>query len=90
MRPSGAEVTKNQRALSVPLTTNEIARIPKKVIVSEIKILFAVSALFQIIEGTRISLFGALRALRDTNFTLLVSIISFFLKVLIRKMCSGF
>ncbi len=46
-------------------------------IINEIKILFAVSALFQIIEGTRISLFGALRALRDTNFTLLVSIISF-------------
>ena len=46
-------------------------------IVNEIKILFAVSALFQIIEATRISLFGALRALKDTNFTLLASIISF-------------
>jgi multidrug resistance protein, MATE family len=46
-------------------------------IINEIKILFAVSALFQIIEGTRISLFGALRALKDTNFTLLTSIISF-------------
>ena len=46
-------------------------------IISEIKILFAVSALFQIIEATRISLFGALRALKDTNFTLLASIISF-------------
>jgi MATE family multidrug resistance protein len=46
-------------------------------IINEIKILFAVSALFQIIEATRISLFGALRALKDTNFTLLASIISF-------------
>ncbi len=46
-------------------------------VINEIKILFAVSALFQIIEATRISLFGALRALKDTNFTLLASIISF-------------
>ena len=38
-------------------------------IINEIKILFAVSALFQIIEATRISLFGALRALKDTRFT---------------------
>ena len=46
-------------------------------IVYEIKLLFAVSALFQIIESIRISLFGALRALKDTNFTLLASMISF-------------
>lgn len=46
-------------------------------IIGEIKILFAVSALFQIIEATRISLFGALRGLKDTNLPLLISIISF-------------
>ncbi len=41
------------------------------------KQLFAVSAVFQLLEATRISLFGALRALKDTNFTLVSSIISF-------------
>lgn len=46
-------------------------------IVSEIKILFSISAVFQILEAVRISLFGALRALKDTNFTLLTSIMSF-------------
>ncbi len=39
--------------------------------------LLAVSALFQLFEGTRITLFGALRALKDTRFTLICSIISF-------------
>jgi MATE family multidrug resistance protein len=47
------------------------------VIVGEIKKLFAISAIFQILEAIRISLFGVLRALKDTNFTLLISIISF-------------
>lgn len=42
-----------------------------------IKQLFAVAAIFQIIEATRISLFGALRALKDTRFTLIISILSF-------------
>ena len=46
-------------------------------IVREIRNLFGISALFQIIEALRISLFGALRALKDTHFTLLTSIISF-------------
>jgi multidrug resistance protein, MATE family len=46
-------------------------------IVKEIRNLFGISAVFQIIEALRISLFGALRALKDTNFTLLTSIISF-------------
>ena len=46
-------------------------------LVSDIKALFAISALFQIVEAIRISLFGALRALKDTHFTLLISIISF-------------
>ncbi len=36
-----------------------------------------VCALFQIFESIRISLFGALRALHDTRFTLFISIISF-------------
>jgi MATE family multidrug resistance protein len=46
-------------------------------VVRDIKKLFAISAFFQIFEAIRISLFGALRALKDTNFTLLTSIISF-------------
>ena len=36
-----------------------------------------VSAVFQIFEAIRISLFGALRGIKDTRFTLLISIISF-------------
>jgi MATE family multidrug resistance protein len=36
-----------------------------------------VCALFQIFEAIRISLFGALRALKDTRFTLFISIFSF-------------
>jgi len=36
-----------------------------------------IAALFQILESARISLFGALRALKDTRFTLLASIIGF-------------
>lgn len=36
-----------------------------------------VSALFQIFDAIRISLFGALRALKDTHFTLFISIFSF-------------
>lgn len=47
------------------------------IIVSEIKKLFAIAAVFQIFEAIRISLFGALRALRDTYFPLLTSILSF-------------
>jgi MATE family multidrug resistance protein len=38
---------------------------------------FTVSALFQLIEAARISLFSALRGLKDTRFTLFISIISF-------------
>ncbi|MCX7114492.1 MAG: MATE family efflux transporter [Gammaproteobacteria bacterium] len=37
----------------------------------------AVCAIFQIFEGCRITLFGALRAVKDTRFTLFISIISF-------------
>ena len=36
-----------------------------------------VSALFQIFEAIRISLFGTLRALKDTRFTLFISILSY-------------
>ncbi|BCA95984.1 hypothetical protein TUM19329_23450 [Legionella antarctica] len=39
--------------------------------------LLAVSAFFQLFEAMRIALFGALRALKDTRFTLFISIISF-------------
>lgn len=46
-------------------------------IVQDIKKFFMISAVFQIFEAMRISLFGALRALKDTHFTLLASIISF-------------
>ncbi len=38
---------------------------------------FAISAIFQILEAARITLFGALRGLKDTRFTLLTSILSF-------------
>ena len=37
----------------------------------------AICAVFQVIEAARISLFGALRSLKDTRFTLYTSIISF-------------
>lgn len=37
--------------------------------------LFSVAAIFQLIESIRISLFGALRALKNTKFTLLSSLI---------------
>lgn len=42
-----------------------------------IKNLFIAAAIFQLFEATRISLFGALRALKDTRFTLWISILSF-------------
>jgi MATE family multidrug resistance protein len=38
---------------------------------------FSIAALFQIFEATRITLFGALRALKDTRYTLITSIICF-------------
>lgn len=37
----------------------------------------SVCAIFQFFEAVRISFFGALRALKDTHFTLIISIISF-------------
>lgn len=38
---------------------------------------FAIAALFQLIEAVRIALFGALRSMKDTRYTLVVSLISF-------------
>ena len=46
-------------------------------IVTLIVRLISVCALFQIIESVRITLFGSLRALKVTKYTMLVSIISF-------------
>lgn len=46
-------------------------------IINQIKGLLAVSAIFQILESVRITLFGSLRSLKDTKFTLYCSIISF-------------
>ena len=40
---------------------------------------FAICALFQLFEAVRITLFGALRALKDTHFTLISSIICFWI-----------
>lgn len=39
----------------------------------------AIAAIFQLLESIRITLFGSLRALKETHFTLLTSIISFWL-----------
>ncbi len=39
--------------------------------------LFIIGALFQFFDGTRVALFGALRALGDTKFTLIISVFSF-------------
>ena len=46
-------------------------------IIHDIKNLLIVSAIFQLFEAARLTLFGVLRALKDTRFTLIVSIISF-------------
>jgi MATE family multidrug resistance protein len=46
-------------------------------IVAVIKDFLIICALFQIIETARIALFGSLRGLKDTRFTMLTSILSF-------------
>jgi MATE family multidrug resistance protein len=46
-------------------------------IISYTKQFLIIAAIFQVIEGTRIILFGALRGFNDTRFTLLTSIVSF-------------
>jgi MATE family multidrug resistance protein len=56
-------------------TTNEA----NQVIVRFATQFLAICALFQLFEATRIALFGALRGVKDTHFTLLTSIISFWL-----------
>lgn len=48
----------------------------KKIIDYAIQFFF-IAAIFQLLESIRIALFGALRALKDTHFTLLVSIFGF-------------
>lgn len=51
---------------------------PKNVIIiHEVEKLFIIAGIFQMIEAIRICLFGALRALRDTKFTLLISFLNF-------------
>jgi MATE family multidrug resistance protein len=46
-------------------------------LISMIKQFLAICAVFQIIESARIAYFGSLRAIKDTKFTMLTSIISF-------------
>ena len=46
-------------------------------IIRDIKQLLLIAAIFQIVEGTRIALFGALRGVKDTKITLVTSLISF-------------
>jgi MATE family multidrug resistance protein len=46
-------------------------------LIQDIKAFLMVSAIFQIFEGIRITLFGALRSLKDTQFTLGTSVVSF-------------
>ena len=46
-------------------------------VINELRKFLAITAVFQIVESARISLFGVLRSLKDTRFTLLTSIISF-------------
>ena len=48
-----------------------------RMLVTYAKELFALCAVFQLLESIRISLLGALRALKDTMFTLIGSIITF-------------
>ncbi len=46
-------------------------------IISYAKSFLAVSAVFQLLESIRVMLFGSLCALKDTRFTLIISILSF-------------
>ena len=63
-----------QTLIGIDLNVHEIKHAK---IVHDAIAFFAIAALFQIFEATRISLFGALRALKDTNYTLITSIICF-------------
>lgn len=55
----------------------DVSKPENKEIVYFAKQFLMVTALFQIFDAIRISLFGALRALKDTRFTLFISIFSF-------------
>ena len=46
-------------------------------IIRDATLFFAIAALYQIFEAARITLFGALRAFKDTRYTLVTSIIFF-------------
>jgi MATE family multidrug resistance protein len=48
-----------------------------KAIVNDAKHFFMIAAIFQIVEAVRIALFGSLRGLNDTSFTMLTSLLSF-------------
>ncbi len=48
-------------------------------IINMIKEFLFIAAFFQLFEAVRVAFFGSLRSLKDTNFTLLTSIISFWL-----------
>ncbi len=63
-----------QTLISIDLN---IYNVNHAVIVQNATVFFAIAALFQIFEATRITLFGALRALKDTHYTLITSIICF-------------
>lgn len=62
--------------ISIDFDTDNLRNAP---IVNYAVQFLAICALFQIFESIRITLFGALRGLKDTHFTLLVSIVSFWL-----------
>lgn len=55
----------------------DVSNSANNALISEIKKLLAIGAIFQLFEASRIVLFGSLRGLKDTKFTLLTSIISF-------------
>lgn len=63
-----------QTLISLDFNKNEISN-PEMIDLS-VK-LFAVAAVFQLIESVRIALFGALRALKETKFTLIATLIGF-------------
>lgn len=55
----------------------DLANPENSALINEIKKLLAIGAIFQLFEASRIVLFGSLRGLKDTKFTLFTSIISF-------------
>lgn len=63
-----------ERLISLDLDINNPSNYA---IVHQVKKLLIVAGVFQFFEAMRISLFGALRSLKDTKFTLITSTISF-------------